>query len=176
MHEAERIRVIIAALRVIRPGRAAAGERANVSRALALAKTVSAEALETCASIADDVALDTEVAIAEADLVHLICNLLENAGLASGNRPNHITITASTGPEDEVRLVVADTGVGMDEATRARAFEPFFTTREVGKGRGVGLSVCRGIALTAGGDIGLESERGLGTRVTVILPIAPASS
>jgi two-component system NtrC family sensor kinase len=71
-----------------------------------------------------------------------------------------------------LRLVVADTGTGMDEATLARAGEAFFTTKPRGEGTGLGLSMARGFAQHAGGTLELRSVIGEGTRVTVWL--APA--
>ncbi len=73
-------------------------------------------------------------------------------------------------PGSWVRLAVRDTGVGMDAATRARAFEPYFTTKPVGAGSGLGLAVVHGIAVSLGGTVTLESEPGRGTCVTVWLP------
>jgi signal transduction histidine kinase len=69
-----------------------------------------------------------------------------------------------------VRLAVTDTGEGMDAATRARAFEPYFTTKPVGAGSGLGLSVVHGIATGLGGAIALASTPGEGTAVDVWLP------
>ncbi|HEX9241087.1 MAG TPA: PAS domain S-box protein [Anaeromyxobacter sp.] len=77
---------------------------------------------------------------------------------------------AGLAPGSYVRLSVADTGHGMDEATRARAFEPYFTTKPVGAGSGLGLSVVHGIAAALGGAVSLESAAGEGTRVDVWLP------
>jgi PAS domain S-box-containing protein len=73
-------------------------------------------------------------------------------------------------PGDYVRLSVADTGVGMDEATLARAVEPFFSTKGVGKGTGLGLSMVHGLALQLGGALTIESRLGLGTNVELWLP------
>lgn len=74
--------------------------------------------------------------------------------------------------EQFVALTLADSGVGMDEATLARAAEPFFTTKGVGKGTGLGLSMVHGMIEQLGGKIKIESERGKGTRVTLYFPIA----
>jgi signal transduction histidine kinase len=73
-----------------------------------------------------------------------------------------------------VRITVSDTGEGMDEATLARATEPFFTTKGVGKGTGLGLSMVHGLAAQSGGLLEIRSARGTGTAVALWLPIADA--
>jgi len=73
-------------------------------------------------------------------------------------------------PGHYVRLSVADTGVGMDEATMARAIEPFFSTKGVGKGTGLGLSMVHGLASQLGGTLRLSSRPGLGTNIELWLP------
>jgi signal transduction histidine kinase len=68
---------------------------------------------------------------------------------------------------------VADTGVGMDEQTRARIFEPLFTTKPPGVGTGLGLSIAYRIIEDHGGKIHVESDPGKGSAFTVVIPAAP---
>lgn len=74
-------------------------------------------------------------------------------------------------PGAYVVLAVADTGSGMDETTRRRATEPFFTTKGVGKGTGLGLSMVYGLAVQLGGTMRLDSLPGQGTTVALWLPV-----
>jgi PAS domain S-box-containing protein len=73
-------------------------------------------------------------------------------------------------PGAYVRLSVADTGIGMDEATLKRAVEPFFSTKGIGKGTGLGLSMVHGLASQLGGALNVESRVGVGTNVELWLP------
>ena len=75
-----------------------------------------------------------------------------------------------------VCLSVTDEGHGMDEATRERALEPFFTTKGVGKGTGLGLSMVHGMIQQSGGRLVLKSRKGEGTTVELWLPVAAAAS
>jgi PAS domain S-box-containing protein len=70
-----------------------------------------------------------------------------------------------------VRLSVSDTGVGMDQATMARAVEPFFSTKGVGKGTGLGLSMVHGLAAQLGGAVTIASNLGEGTTIDLWLPL-----
>lgn len=110
-----------------------------------------------------------------------LLNLCVNARDAM-NGGGTISITASRtdssnapvelAPGEYIEIVVADTGHGMDSETAERAAEPFFTTKGVGKGTGLGLSMVHGLAAQSGGSLKISSVLGMGTRVSVWLPIA----
>jgi CheY-like chemotaxis protein len=125
----------------------------------------------------EDVALELDLAeglpCVSADPVQLkqvVMNLALNArdAMPLGGRVTVRTRAAA----DRVVLTVRDTGVGMDDETRRRALEPFFTTKTAGEGTGLGLSVVYGVVQALGGTLELDSEEGVGTVVTVRLPPA----
>ncbi|MEO8906155.1 MAG: HAMP domain-containing sensor histidine kinase [Polyangiaceae bacterium] len=115
------------------------------------------------------------VALSAEQLMQLVLNLMLNAvdALDGGGR---VRVTARTN-ELGVELVVEDNGPGVAEAVRERLFEPFVTTKEVGKGTGLGLAVCRGLVEAVGGSISLDTAFQSGARFVVELPKAlPAAS
>ncbi|MET0675037.1 MAG: ATP-binding protein [Bradyrhizobium sp.] len=78
------------------------------------------------------------------------------------------------GPGDYVCLSVADSGVGMDEATIAHAVEPFFSTKGIGQGTGLGLSMVHGLTSQLGGALTIRSAPGAGTTIELWLPVSHA--
>jgi PAS domain S-box-containing protein len=121
--------------------------------------------------------------LADANQLELaLLNLAVNARDAMPDGGN-ITIGASAADAPPgltkgqyVCLAVRDTGQGMDEATLARAQEPFFTTKGVGKGTGLGLSMVHGLAEQSSGRLVLKSQLGEGTTAEIWLPVAKNTS
>jgi len=101
-------------------------------------------------------------------IVQVVLNLLLNAADAT-HEGGHVRLAVSAGT-DRVRIVVEDDGEGVAPAIRSRLFEPFLTTKEVGKGTGLGLAVCRGVVESAGGAIYLDESYTEGARFIIELP------
>jgi PAS domain S-box-containing protein len=130
----------------------------------------------------------------EGQIHQILLNLCLNAKDALGSKPGTITIRLSqfhpdpqacseaarlgAGQLEQDRvyalIAVSDTGVGMDAATQSRIFEPFYTTKALGRGTGLGLAVVHGIVTSYGGVIHIESTPGEGTTFEIYLPLEDA--
>ena len=99
-------------------------------------------------------------------------NLLTNAADAIEGE-GQIEITTTT-DGDTVRVSIRDTGAGIPAENLSSIFDPFFTTKEIGKGTGLGLSISYGIVQKHDGDIEVQSEVGVGTTFSVVLPVKMA--
>lgn len=108
-------------------------------------------------------------------IVQVLVNLVVNAAdaVAEHGRGSYVRVSASR-KDDRVELVVEDDGPGMSAAVLARVFEPFFSTKPIGRGSGLGLAVSRGLLASMGGDLRLESSVGVGTRAVLDLPVVEA--
>ncbi|WP_291163758.1 ATP-binding protein [Gemmatimonas sp. UBA7669] len=107
-------------------------------------------------------------------LEQVVLNLVLNARDAM---PQGGTLAVKVNRDDQrlhVALEVADSGIGIDDATRSRIFEPFFSTKPLGTGSGLGLSVVYGVVTQAGGTIRVDSVPGQGTVMRVAFPLASA--
>jgi signal transduction histidine kinase len=123
-------------------------------------------AVDVCAGL-------PKVLLQREHLVQVLLNLLLNAADACGPG-GHIRVRAELATE-LVKLTVEDDGPGVHPDVRSRLFEPFATTKEVGKGTGLGLAVCRGLVEAAGGSIALDATYSPGARFVVLLrPAAPS--
>jgi signal transduction histidine kinase len=107
------------------------------------------------------------VRLAREHLVQVLLNLLLNAGDACGPG-GHVKVRAEPSAEG-VRVTVEDDGPGVSADMRSRLFEPFATTKDVGKGTGLGLAVCRGLVEASGGTIDLDATHTAGARFVVLL-------
>jgi two-component system, sensor histidine kinase PhcS len=123
-----------------------------------------------------DLPQDTHVLGDEPAIIGVLINLLSNAGHA-------LTAAARTSPRielrvqpqgDRLRVTVRDNGQGIDPAHIGRVFEPFFTTRDVGAGLGLGLSVSYGIVQRHGGTLSVDSVHGEWTEFSFDLPRPPS--
>lgn len=115
----------------------------------------------------------------------LLINLCSNAADAMPNMGGLLIVDLSNGTFDEknakhgkeikpgryVKLIVSDNGTGMDKEIIEKVFDPYYTTKEIGKGTGIGLSVVQGIVERHGGAIILDSHPGKGTTFTIYLPV-----
>jgi PAS domain S-box-containing protein len=132
------------------------------------------------------IAPSSERILAFADRAQLESSLLNLALNAQDAMPNggHLTLSTSVAslddeyqgqhpeiaPGEYAMIAVTDDGVGMTAEIAARAFEPFYTTKEVGKGSGLGLSMVYGFAKQSNGHVSIYSEVGLGTTLRIYLP------
>lgn len=115
---------------------------------------------------------DLPAIIADQSQLHqVLINLVVNAIQAMPNG-GRLTIETSSCNGD-VCLSVRDTGIGMDKSVLGKLFIPFFTTKDVNEGTGLGLSVVHGIASSHGGLVSVESEVGKGSLFVVRLPLVP---
>ena len=96
--------------------------------------------------------------------------------ISAREEPMRRAIIEGLGPSAYVVLSVADSGEGMDQATLTRAMEPFFTTKGIGKGSGLGLAMVHGFAAQSGGRLVLDSRPGVGTVAELWLPRAEPRS
>jgi len=139
-----------------------------------------------------NIAANSDVILAFADRAQLESAVLNLALNAQDAMPGGGHLTLSTGvawlddhyqslhpeirPGEYAMIAVTDDGAGMTAEVVAHAFEPFYTTKEVGKGSGLGLSMVYGFAKQSNGHVSIYSEAGLGTTVRIYLPLVAANA
>ena len=141
--------------------------------------------LPTTINIHQQIASDLGVVSANSTQIQqVLMNLITNAAHAMSEKGGDLTVSLNNidldreqpvasghlKPGPYVMFTVMDTGHGMDETTKKRIFDPYFTTKEKGVGTGLGLAVVQGIVTKAGGSITVESEPGEGATFRVFLP------
>ncbi|MDP6515307.1 MAG: PAS domain S-box protein [Alphaproteobacteria bacterium] len=138
----------------------------------------------------DFAAADFTVTADPTQIEQVIVNLCTNAAHAMRNGGGRLLLSldrvdfpnaqesagVALAPGAYTRLGVADTGHGMDEETRQRIFEPFYTTKSLGEGSGLGLAVVHGIVTDHDGAVTVDSAPGQGTGISVYLPVAKPGS
>jgi PAS domain S-box-containing protein len=114
------------------------------------------------------------VKIDPSEVEQIVLNLAANArdAMPQGGTLTLALSRAAEEPGEIARLEITDTGVGMDPETLARAFDPFFSTKGLGRGTGLGLSTVYGLVTRTGGEITARSEPGRGTTFEIVLPLA----
>lgn len=166
----ERVRKIVLDLKDFAHLDEAEWQEADLLAGLESTLNVATQQWHNKATIVRELAALPGVRCMPAQINQVLLNLIVNAAQAIAGQG---TITLRSGHAgDEVWLEVADSGCGMDEATRRRIFDPFFTTKPVGTGTGLGMAVSYDIINKHGGRFEVDSVVGQGTRVRFWLPIA----
>jgi signal transduction histidine kinase/ActR/RegA family two-component response regulator len=111
---------------------------------------------------------------ADSEIRDALTNLILNA-VDAMPKGGTLTLRTEALEPSQVRVQVSDTGIGMDEATRTRCLEPFFTTKGE-RGTGLGLAMVYGMLQRHGGDVQIESEPGQGTSIRLVFPCAVAGT
>lgn len=168
----ERIARIVADLKGFSNIDRASEEFADLNDCLRQAVAMSERQLPAAVSLQLELGQLPRLICLPAYLNQLFFSLIRNAvqAIEDAGRDGTIRI-ASSADAQGITIRIADDGVGMSEHQRDHAFEPFFTTRPVGGGAGLGLSTARNIVVAHSGRIELASEPGKGTTVTVFFPL-----
>ena len=113
-----------------------------------------------------------EIMASPSELQQVFLNLFNNAIDAIGNSNDEGLVTITTKRNgNSVLISITDNGQGIPKAIIGKVFEPFFTTKPVGKGTGIGLSICHGIIMKLGGEIQVQSELDVGTTFELNIPL-----
>ncbi|HEX5746659.1 MAG TPA: ATP-binding protein [Archangium sp.] len=174
---AERVSLIVRDLKVLSHPNDMERGPVDAVASLRSAVKVAAYELRDRASLVEELVAVPPVSGHKARLCQVFLNLLINAAHAippGQAARNEIRISTRMGGPRHVVVEVSDTGCGIPPENLERIFHPFFTTKPVGVGTGLGLSVCHGIITALGGEISVRSEVGRGTTFSVNLPLYEA--
>ncbi|MBL4704985.1 MAG: response regulator [Flavobacteriales bacterium] len=144
--------------------------RANVHEGLDDTLTILGPKLKDKANVVKNYAEDLEeISCYLSQLNQVFLNILANAEQAI-EKDGTVTITTKK-DKNKVSIIIADDGVGMSEEVQQRMFDPFYTTKEIGDGVGLGMSITYGIVKEHNGTITVQSEVGKGTTLIIELPL-----
>ena len=138
---------------------------------------ISKKASVSGITMKEEIAESTPIVHVDSSQLHqVLINLLNNAIDAivekHGSEGGELTVSAGPGGDGKAVISVKDNGSGISPEDLKKVFTPFFTTKPVGQGTGLGLSVCLGIIDSMGGTMEVSSEKGVGTTFTIQLPAA----
>jgi len=170
---ADRIRAIVADLRMLARGDEVRRGPVDVNALLEGSLRIAANEIRHRARVVKEYQPVPRVDGNEARLGQVFLNLLMNAAQAipeGRSIRNEIRVATRVAEDGRVSIEVSDTGMGIPRESMARIFDPFYTTKPIGMGMGLGLAICHRIIVSLGGEIRIESEVAKGTRVTVLLP------
>jgi len=174
---ADRIRVIVQDLRTLSREEESGGGPVEVGDVVRSAAKLAAHELRHRARLVVECEGVPSVQGHPARLGQVFLNLLINAAHAmppGSVEKNEVRVVAWCSSPERVTVEVRDTGCGIPPEHLEHVFDPFFTTKPVGRGTGLGLSVCRGIVDSLGGTLTVESEPGHGTSFRLTLPVSGA--
>jgi len=173
---AERVRVLVRDLKAFSALRDNQVEAVDLEEVLEATLQLAGQELKFRAVVERQYKRPPKVSGNKGHLSQIALNLLINAAraLPVGNTAdNRIVVRTDFLETGMVRMDIEDTGCGMSPEVVDHVFDPFFTTRSMTEGVGMGLAICHGLIVGMGGRIELDSQLGRGTRVSVILPPAP---
>ncbi len=175
----EHIRAIVAELGTLsRSGDEATGP-VDIQSVLELAIKMATNELRFRARVARDYG-DVPAVLGNASRLSQVClNLLVNAAQAIDEGDvdnNEVRITTRSTAEGHVMVAIRDTGHGIGPELLPHVFEPFVTSKEVGRGSGLGLHICHRLVTAMHGTIAVESEPGKGSVFTLLLPSTPEAT
>jgi len=172
---AQRIRKLVKQVQMVSPGQRE--ERLTVvalREALRAALALTENQIKHRAQLMCDLDQDVYVRADHERIEQLFVNLLLNAAQAIPEgraSKNEVRVSVRELPGQSAAVVqIRDSGAGIPLEVQERIFQPFFTTKPIGQGTGLGLSVCRGIVTALGGEISFQSEPAAGTTFRVVLP------
>ncbi len=168
---AERIRKIVLDLKTFSHSNNQEWEYADLNRGLESTINIAWNELKYRCEVVRDLGELPRVLCRPQQLNQVFLNLLINAAQAIPERGVVTVRTRAAG--DRVTVAVTDSGTGIAPEHLGRIFEPFYTTKPVGKGTGLGLHLALGIVRSHQGEIRVESQPGMGSTFTVSLPVLP---